>query len=1106
VNRAKANQPSIRSGSIYRNCFPNHFLSICAKYFIAGLLSAGGVVPMARAQISTAAVVGTMTDASGAALAGVKVTATNADTGLAYNGETNTSGEFVIPALPPGRYKIQGVLAGFKTWQIPQVTLAVGDRFRADSKMEVGQIQQSVEVHADAAGLQTESATVGSVVNRQEVQDLPINGRNFFQLTQIVPGATDYAGGSFANNTLDDRRRSTTVSVNGRTGAENNFTIDGMDNNEKFIGTILVKPSMEALAEMKVLTNSFSAETSRTGGAAIAIITKGGTNELHGSAFEYLRNEVLDARPPNLAATAAKPPYKQHNFGGSIGGPIRKNKAFFFGDWETYKSALGAVMLSTIPTPAMTRGDFSAPGLPTIYDVSTTRTVNGVTTRQAFPGNIIPSNRFNPIGATLASLYPVPINSSTTNNYQQNGTTSQTDNTMDTRLDYRFSDANSFFARYSYDRSNTAAPGSLPPKNGFDPIGNADLPSVGSASSNRLSVHGLAFNDTHTLSPAAVLVLRAGYSRYANQSLPLGYGTAPATKLGIPNVNVDADSSGFPTVTATNYAAFGDGQYIPDLNFQNIFTTSGSLQLQKGSHALKFGGEFTRRQVNMYQSSQPRIAFAFTPTFTSDPSRNFAGGDAIASLLLGYPQTTTRNRYLIHPGYRYAETGWFFQDDWRVNKWLTLNLGARWDYYSPLSEAYGRIANFDFTTLKLIFPDQNGVNNVVNVQKDWRDFSPRFGFAAQAGRKTVIRGGFGINYMSGLQGTPGSFRNPPYISTLSITPTNLTPINSLSDPIPPLNPVDPVNLSGPLAAVAQGYRAPYVEQFNFTVQRQLAGRIMLTTGYVASLGKRQSGSNTTIDRNGAPPGAANVQTRRVYSSIYPNVTTINTVQNYYTSSYNALQTSLDIREWRGITLNVNHTWAHALDNSELRYIGYAQPVTIKGSANSDIRHRVAITMVYDLPFGNGSKSLYSLLVRNWRLNALGIAQTGLPFQVTQTGTQTNNATGTNRPNQVADFRVASGTTDQWFNQAAFLAQPANTWGNEGRNLLNAPGKWNFDLSVHREFRPTERMTLQFRWEAFDFTNTVTPAGPVSVLGAPGFGRILTFTGNRQQQIALKVLF
>src|SRR3982750_4428263 len=269
---------SIEGGHTYWSSL----LLVYARWSVAGLLFFTGLAPVAEAQISTAAVVGTMTDSSGGAVGGVKVTATNIETGLIYTGETNSSGEFVVPALPPGRYKVQGALSGFKTWQIPEVTLAVGDRFRADSKMEIGQMQQSVEVRADTGALQTESATVGSVVGQQQVQDLPINGRNFFQLTQIVPGATDYTGGSVAHNTLDDRRRSTTVSVNGRTGAENNFTIDGMDNNEKFIGTILVKPSMEALAEMKVITNSFSAELSRTGGGAVAIITKGGTNEFHG--------------------------------------------------------------------------------------------------------------------------------------------------------------------------------------------------------------------------------------------------------------------------------------------------------------------------------------------------------------------------------------------------------------------------------------------------------------------------------------------------------------------------------------------------------------------------------------------------------------------------------------------------------------------------------------------------------------------------------------------------------------------------------------------------------------------------------------------------------
>jgi hypothetical protein len=357
-----------------------------------------------------------------------------------------------------------------------------------------------------------------------------------------------------------------------------------------------------------------------------------------------------------------------------------------------------------------------------------------------------------------------------------------------------------------------------------------------------------------------------------------------------------------------------------------------------------------------------------------------------------------------------------------------------------------------------------------------------------------------------LQGTPNSFRNPPHVSTVAITPTNITPINSLSDPVSPLTPIDPANLAGPLLAVARDYVIPYVEQFNFTAERQLPGSVTLTTSYVASLGRRQSGSNASIDRNGAAPGAANVQTRRVYSSIYPNVTTINTVTNYYTSSYHALQTSLNLRSRHGMTLNVNHTWAHTIDNSELRYITFATPVRIKGSAGGDIRHRVSIAWNYDVPYPKSWKGPLGFLVRNWRINALGVAQSGLPFSVTQTGTQTNSATGTNRPNQAADFHVSNATANQWFNQAAFVAQPANTWGSEGRNLLTAPGMWNFDLGLHREFKPRERLTVQFRWESFDFTNTVLPNQPIAVLGQPNFGQVITYSGGRQQQVALRVLF
>ena len=289
---------------------------------------------------------------------------------------------------------------------------------------------------------------------------------------------------------------------------------------------------------------------------------------------------------------------------------------------------------------------------------------------------------------------------------------------MDARIDHQFSVKDNFFVRHSYDHVSTQLPHVFPGKNGLEPIG-------GTGGYTIQDIHGLAMNETHIVSPQAVLVFRAGFSRFANQSLPQGYGTSPATQLGIQNVNVDSDSSGFPTIGITNFTGFGEGGFLPTFNFQNVFTGSGSLQYIRGAHIFKFGGELTRRQVNEHQSSEPRINFSFNPAFTGDPNNLAATGHPMASFLLGFPSSTSRNRYLEQPGYRFLETGWFFQDDWHATRWLTLNLGLRYDYFSPLSESADRIANFDFTTLKLIFANKNGIDNVVGVRKDRSNFSPR---------------------------------------------------------------------------------------------------------------------------------------------------------------------------------------------------------------------------------------------------------------------------------------------------------------------------------------------------------------------------------------------
>jgi hypothetical protein len=1074
-----------------------------------------------KAQVATADIVGTVTDSSSSAVPGAKITATNISTGLSYYAEASAEGDFLITQLAAGHYKLQVTKTGFKTWTTPDVSVAIGDRYRAQVKLEIGQVEQSITIEAEAVQLQTDSATVASLIDEHQVQDLPLNGRNFVGLTQLVPGATDFTGGSFSTgNAVDDRRRPSAVSVNGFNGAQNNFMIDGMDNNERFIATVTVKPSIEAIGEIKVITNTFSAELSRANGAGISFITKGGGNVFHGSLFEFFRNQALDARQPILLPTQPKAPYRQNNFGASTGGPIKKNNTFFFVDWETYLVGQGQVSQLTVPLASEIAGDFNTVGLganPTviapIYDPKTTIPVPTSVSpsgaqRTQFPGNIIPPNRMDKAAMNVLALYPAPQLPGNTLNYVSAPSRTQNDGTGDMRIDHRFSDKSNFYARYSYNHTTTTTPHVLPTApNGIDPVGN------GGGYTDQAN-QNLQLNEVYTINPKTVVVLQASYSRWALQSLQTNYGKDVATQLGIPGVNIDADSSGIAGIslsTAQGIQSLSEGGFQPNLDFNNTWQENGSVQFARGAHSMKVGMSVIRRQVNETQSSDPRGTFTFNAVPTSDTvnTTNNLSGNGLASLELGLYTSASRSKYLTHPGYRFMEYGSYFQDDWRFNRWLTLNLGLRWDYFSPLSEQYGRIPNFSFATMGLVMPGQNGIGNTAGVEKNWTNFAPRFGFAAEADQKTVIRGGFGINYAPDLQGTPGAFRNAPFNSTLPSSytspPNGYTPVGyflsaGLPDPIPG-NPASPV---GGIAGVSMNYVTPRTYQYNFFVQRELPADLVLNVGYVGNVGRKMGGSNGSYQWDGAAPGAAAVATRYVYASVLPAVTGIGLVTNYFNTSYNSMQTTLTHRFQHGLNLVVNHTWSKALDAGSLRYVAFATPVLIKGNSGSDIRQRVSISMNYNLPFGGKSQSFIAKVVHQWKLNVIGTVQTGSPLTITS-GANMNGATGPNYPNVTGDAN-GPGTYAQWFNTGAFVNQPNNTWGNAGRTIGFGPGRWNFDTSLQREFKPMERITLQFRLESFNVTNTQSPGNPNTTVGALTFGQITSISGSRQQQLGLKILF
>lgn len=1044
-------------------------------------------------QRTTADILGTVTDASGAVLPNAKIMVHNLDTGADFTGESNKSGEYVVTQLPIGRYSIRAVLEGFKTWTVPEVTLAIGDRLRQDVRLQLGNLEQSIEVTAASPALQTDTSSLSNLVSTQALENLPLNGRNFVVLAQLTAGAAEGEATGLPSGTRpDDRRLTSAVSVNAQPTSFNNFTIDGMDDNERFIGTVIVKPSVDALQEMKVQTNLYSAEFGRTAGGVINFVTKSGTNAFHGSLFEFFRNQHLDARS---FFAGVKPPYHQNQFGGSGGGAIKKNRFFYFGDYEGFRMSQGQAFVDSVPTLAMRQGYFA--GLNKIFDpLSTTGT-----SRTPFVNNQLPTNRINPISQALINLYPLPQRSGLVNNFTYQPVKTQNNDTFDVRADYRFSDANTAFARYSFNNTNTVIPKGCPAAaNGIDPV--CDQGRSGTAAQRAQSAQ---LNDVHVFGPSLVMELKADFSRYVVQSLPVNYGKNVSQQIGLNGVNLDADSSGLSIVQISGLTTLGDASYIPILTTNNLFQEIANFTYVRGAHSIKFGADVRRRQTDAFQSPTARGQFNFDSNFTNDPSGLTAGasGNAVASFLLGFPASTTRSKYLVNPGLRNWEAAGYIQDDWRAAQWLTLNIGLRYDYYGPNTEVANRISNVDLANGKIIIAGQNGVSSSAGVRPDRRDFSPRFGFAATLARGTVLRGGYGISFVPNMIASSMALRNPPVVSLFTINATPLTPVNSLSDGLPVPVATSPANPTGSLNGVSFSGATPYVQQYNLTLQKQLWRDWVATASYVGALGRHQYIFNGAVNVNLAPPGPGAIIPRRPYYSVFPNVSSIAMAGPWYNTNYQALQTTLEHRYQNGLTVLATYTWAHSLDNEPaIRN----DPKAEYGNSFLDLRHRFTLMGDYSLPFAKGAKGFGATLAKDWGINLVTVLTTGLPFDITNSAARSNTG-GSDRPNAVCD--PTSGfqrSVYQWFNTSCFAAQPLYSYGNLGRNVLHGPGRTNLDIALHREFYPRESMRLQFRAEAFNVTNTAAFGNPGGSFGSGSFGVISSAGLGRNIQLALKLLF
>jgi hypothetical protein len=714
-------------------------------FFVALLLLFSSA---AFAQLTTADILGTVTDATSAVVPGANITLTNLGTNETRTGQSNSSGDYSFTLLPAGHYSITVKAGGFQASITKDLAVEAGDRARADVHLQLGSESTVIEVTASTPLLQADSATVSSTVTAKAVQDLPLNGRNFVQLVQLVPGANEGPGNGLSSGGRPDDRRTNAagISVNGQDDTLNNWVVDGIDDNERIIGSIGVKPNVEGIQEITVQTNSYAPEAGRTAGGVINVVTRSGTNQFHGSVYEFFRNDIFDGRNV-FQTTGRRPELRQNQFGGSIGGPIFKDRTFFYFDYEGLRLVSGVTYVKTVPTLAEFN-DINSIG-PGNSPQALLSAANGTAGRS-----------IDPIALNYLKLFPAPNTgtpSQLANNFTISPNKTQTSNTYDARVDHKLNDRNLFFARFAYNTVNTFTPPGLGTVNGLQ-ISGGRFDFDGPASD---VAQQYALGYTHIFTPNLLLDLRAAFTRINNLSLPLNFGTDANTTVGFPasHSSFSPFANSLTPVSVGPFADIGDGAFVPLQDIDNTFQYTATLSWTKGNHNIKAGASFLRRQARNVQSASATGAYGFGLVTDNNSNLTTQQDNQLASTLVGAFQNDTRNFNISPPDYRSYEPSGFVQDSWKVNQKLTLLYGIRYDVFTPFTEAHNNISNFDFlqalsstpanVTSALKVAGVNGVDGHANIPTDYSNLAPRVGFSLSLAPTTVLRGGYGLSFFPG---------------------------------------------------------------------------------------------------------------------------------------------------------------------------------------------------------------------------------------------------------------------------------------------------------------------------------------------------------------------
>jgi len=1058
------------------------------RNFLAVVLALVASHQLGFSQAHRATLRGRVFDPKQLPVAGAQVRLLNQATNEVRSATTGTDGGFVFTFLAPGSYRLEVEHAGHQTHS-ENLALFVNQELRSSVTLELETLKQpEVLVDALLTPLRRDSASIGTVIENRQIVNLPLDGRNFLELSLLVPGAVPPAPGSAGSV-----RGDFALNVNGTREDANTFLLDGAYNVDPKLNTFGVKPPVDAIQEFEVLTSTHDAAFGRNGGGQVNVILKSGTNRFHGTVYEFFRNGALDARNYFAPPDEPKPKYQRNQYGFSLGGPIVRDKTFFFADYEGTRAREGITRIASVPTLLERAGDFSRSAFAHPRDPFT---------QQPFPEARIPIERQHTIGRAIAALYPVPNRPAPFQNFVSSPTLRDRADQFDARIDHRLSQRSQLAIRYSFGDRFLYDP--------FSP-GFSTVPGFGTNIPRRNQ--NVTVSETHTLSGSLIHEARFAYGRVASGAIQENQKSSLNRAVGLPELSPNPRDFGLSYITVTGYSPLGDEYNNPQFSATNSFQFLDQATYARGRHVVKFGGDVRSIQQNAFRDVQSRGFLTFAST-----APIVITGNALADVLLGFPYLTGGARIDNHQHLRTETFNFFAQDSLRIHPKLTVSAGLRYEFNSPPVDAEDRANLYDAGRRSLVRVGTEGMPRS-GYHSDRNNVAPRFGLAWTPGcaEQTVVRAGYGVYYdQSALAPGEGLYFNAPYYDLSFYFSLPGLPL-TLSNPFPSFF---PFALPDSAQAFDRHLRTAYVQHWNFNLQQQFGKARVVELGYVGSKGTKLIAGR---DINQPRPSPQPFNPRPV-----PQFDDINQVESRASSSYHSLQARLQQRLDFGLSLLASYTWSQSVDDasgffSSAGDANYPQDSynlkAERGRSNFDVRNRLSFSYSYDLPVGRGHTFLgdrgwISSFLSGWQTHGIVTMQTGRPFtvallrEIDQSNTgRANLGFGANdRPNLISNAKLDRRTPERWFDPSAFAFSTFGSFGNSGRNILDGPGLQNVNVSLVKQAVLSEGKTLQFRAEFFNFFNRPNFDLPDIFVGSPTLGRISSAQSPRHIQFGLKFIF